>query len=460
MLNKAAFLQKLREVSPIRLIVGSFLAIILVGALLLILPFSSRDGGFTSPLDAFFTATSATCVTGLVVFDTWSKWSAFGQAVILMMIQLGGLGLLSFTTGFTLLLRRKLGLRDLQLAKEYTSGNVMDAPRLIRTILAWTFGCEAAGALLLMCRFVPEFGGYGVWVAVFTSVSAYCNAGFDILGFKGPFVNLIPYAKDPLVSLTVAFLIIIGGIGFLVVSDIHICYLRKKREGERHPRLTLHSKIVLWMTGILLAVGTILFFVMEYGGVLRGMNFFEKLNVSFFQSAAARTAGFATVDIASMHDITKLMSVILMFIGASPSSTGGGIKTTTFVVLAATVWSVLRGHEDTVVFKRRIEKQAIYKSLAIVAVGLLLVLLTTTVILLAEGDGVSAIDALYEATSAFGTVGLSAGLTPELSVFSKLALSFTMFVGRVGPVSLAFAVSMRHSGRGGTILPEGKVIVG
>lgn len=160
----------------------------------------------------------------------------------------------------------------------------------------------------------------------FTSVSAYCNAGFDILGFNGPFVNLIPYAKDPLVSLTVAFLIIIGGIGFLVVSDIHICYLRKKREGERHPRLTLHSKIVLWMTGILLAVGTILFFVMEYGGVLRGMNFFEKLNVSFFQSAAARTAGFATVDIASMHDITKLMSVILMFIGASPSSTAAASR--------------------------------------------------------------------------------------------------------------------------------------
>lgn len=460
-MNKASFFQKIREVSPVRLIVVSFLVILLLGTLLLILPLSSREGSFTSPLDAFFTATSATCVTGLVVVDTWSHWSAFGQGVILLMIQLGGLGLVTFTTGFTLLMRRRLGLRDLQLAREYTSGSVIDTPRLLRTILVWTVGCEAVGAFLLALRFVPEFGARGMWISVFTAVSAYCNAGFDVLGFMGPFGSLIPYAKDPLVSLTVAFLIILGGIGFLVVSDIYACCLRKPKEGEHRPHLMLHSRIVLWMTGALLVIGTVLFLAMEYDGTLREMNFFEKLNAGFFQSASARTAGFATVDIGSMRDITKLMSILLMFIGASPSSTGGGVKTTTFIVLAATVWSALHGHEDTVIFKRRISKGVVYKALAIVTVGLVLVLLTASVILLAEGSRVSTVDALYESVSAFATVGLSAGLTPGLSLVSKLMLTLAMFVGRVGPVSLALAISVKkNNDRSGMVLPEGKVIVG
>ena len=427
--EKKSLIRRLKDVPPVRLIVSSFFIIILIGAVLLALPISARDRQATDLLSSFFTSTSATCVTGLVVFDTWTHWSAFGQVVILGLIQLGGLGLVTFTSGFTLFLRRRLDLRDMQIAKEYTNGSTLDLPRLLRTIMFFTFVCEAFGSFLLMLRFVPMFGGKGIWISVFLSVSAYCNAGFDILGFLKPDASLELFVGDPLVCLT-------------------ICCL------------TLHTRIVLVSTASLLVLGTVLTLGLEYDHTLKDLNFWEKLNASFFQSVTARTAGYATIPQGELGDATKLVTIILMFIGASPSSTGGGIKTTTFVVLVATVVSISRGRDETVINKRRVDKSVVYRAMTIVAMAFLVIAITSGVIMVTTPPEVSAIDAVYEAVSAFGTVGLTTGLTPDLSIVAKILVMLTMFIGRVGPISLVLALTMKHSGGPGKILPEGKVIVG
>lgn len=450
--------RRLKSIPPVRLIVASFLIVILVGAFLLTLPISSRSGSPTAFIDALFTATSATCVTGLVVFDTWIHWNVLGQVIVISLIQIGGLGVITFTTGFSLLLRRRLGLRDIQLATENTGGDTINITRLVKMILLFTAGCETLGALILMLRFVPQFGAKGIWIAFFTAISAYCNAGFDILGFVMKDGNLIPYVSDPLVCLTVGALIVVGGLGFVVISNIYSSQIITRLHKQKPGHLNFHSTIVLTMTGILIAAGTILFFVCEYNNTLRGMNFGTQLNASLFQSISPRTAGFASVDIAKEHDFTKIITVVLMFIGASPAGTGGGIKTTTFLVLAATVFSVMRGNEETTILKRRIDKSTVYRSLSIFFGALFVVLFTTGVILTADPD-VTGIDALFEATSAFGTVGLSASVTQTLSDISKFVVSCTMFVGRVGPVSLGLALAL-HKCRRGIVLPEGRVIVG
>jgi trk system potassium uptake protein TrkH len=451
---------RLKNIPPVRLIVVSFAVIILAGALLLTLPISSKSGNPTSFIDSLFTATSATCVTGLIVFDTWTHWTILGQIIIITLIQVGGLGVITFTTGFSLLIHRKLGLHDLQLAAENTGGETMDITHLVKTVLYFTFLCESLGALLMMLRFVPQFGLEGIWISVFTAISAYCNAGFDILGFVMKNGNLIPYAGDPLICLTVGALIVTGGIGFVVVRDIYLSKVIPRYHKNKTSHLNFHSHIVLGTTLVLIVLGTVLFFICEYDNTLSGMNFGTKLNASLFQSISARTAGFASVDIAKEHDFTKIITIILMFIGASPAGTGGGIKTTTFVVLMATVLSVMRGCEETTIAKRQIDKFTVYRALAILTGAAFVVFVTTGIILTADPH-VNGIDALFEAVSGFGTVGLSAGVTQTLSWISKLAVAFTMFVGRVGPVSLGLALAMRRGRRSGNaILPEGKVIVG
>ncbi|QEY34969.1 cation transport protein [Caproiciproducens galactitolivorans] len=452
--------RRLKNVPPVRLIVVSFAVVILAGAFLLTLPAVSRSGLPTSFVDALFTATSATCVTGLIAFDTWTHWNLLGQVIILLLIQIGGLGVITLTTGFSLLLHRKLGLRDLQLATENTSGDTINITHLVKMILIFTFLCESAGSLLMMLRFVPQFGSKGIWIAVFTSVSAYCNAGFDILGFVMKDGSLIPYVSDPLICLTVEALIIIGGIGFIVVADIYYSRILKRIHKKKPEHLNFHSTIALSMSAFLIVLGAVLFFLCENNNTLKGMDFGTKLNASLFQSVSPRTAGFCTVDIAKEHDFTKILTVILMFIGASPAGTGGGIKTTTFVVLLATVVSVMKGNEEATILKRRLDKLTVYRSLAIVFSAALLVLITTGIILSADQD-ISGIDALFEATSGFGTVGLTAGVTQTLSWVSKLAVTFTMYVGRVGPVSLGLALTLQKGHHAnGSILPEGKVIVG
>jgi len=452
--------KRFKNIPPVRLIVVSFVIVILVGTFLLMLPICSRNGLPTAFIDSLFTATSATCVTGLVIFDTWTHWNVLGQAIILVLIQIGGLGVVTLTTGFSLLLRRKLGLRDLQLATENTSGDTMDIVRLVKIIITFTFFCELTGAMLLMIRFVPQFGVRGIWIGAFTAISAYCNAGFDILGFVMKNGGLIPYVSDPFVCLVVGGLIVIGGIGFVVISDIYYARLHTRFHKLKPLHLNFHSTLALGMSAILIVLGTILFFICENDNTLRGMNLGTKLNASLFQSISPRTAGFSTIDIAKEHDFTKIITVVLMFIGASPAGTGGGIKTTTFLVLLATVLSVMRGEEETTIFHRRLDKFTVYRALSIFTVAALAILVTTGIILTADPH-VNGIDALFEATSSFGTVGLTAGVTPTLSWISKLAVTLTMFIGRVGPVSLGLALTLHRGHRAvGSILPEGKIIVG
>ena len=449
----------LRQSSPTRIIVLSFLCVIAVGTLLLTLPFSSRSGNFTNPVNALFTATSTTCVTGLAVYDTYSYWSDFGQAVILVLIQCGGLGFSTFATAFALLFRRKLGIRELSLVRESTGGSSLDVVSLLRVVVLFTLTVEAIGAGLLMLRFVPLYGNLGIWASVFISVSAFCNAGFDVLSFIPGNASLSAFNGDPFVTLTISGLITTGSTGFVIFQDIYRKKMRPAFRRQPRGRLSFHSAVCLYATGILLLLGTVLFFVFEYNNTLEGMPFFEKLNAAFFQSVNTRTAGFCSVDIASEKDMTKLLTIILMFIGGCPASVAGGVKVTTVVVLFAAVKSTLVGEDDTVLLRHRFDKTMVSKSLTVVTLGLLIVALDTAVITGLHGF-VDVFDALIETVSAFATVGLTASVTPKLGVISKLILCVTMFIGRVGPVSLGLAILMRDNKKNGVILPEGRLLIG
>ncbi len=453
-------LQKfLRQSSPTRVIVISFLCVIAIGTLLLMLPFSSRSGSFTNPVNALFTATSTTCVTGLAVYDTYSYWSDFGQAVILLLIQIGGLGFSTFATAFALLFRRKLGIRELSLVRETAGGDSLDVVSLLRVVVLFTLTVEAIGAGLLMLRFVPLYGKLGAWVSVFVSVSAFCNAGFDLLSFIPGNVSLTALNGDPLVTLTLCALIITGSTGFVIFQDIYRKKMRPVFRRQPRGRLSFHSAVCLYATGTLLLLGTVLFFLLEYNNTLSGMGVFEKLNAAFFQSVNTRTAGFMSVDIAKEKDLTKLLTIVLMFIGGCPASVAGGVKVTTVVVLFAAVKSTLVGEEDTVLLRHRFDKSMVSKSLTVVTLGLLIVALDTAVIT-GLHSSVEVIDALVETVSAFATVGLTAATTGKLGVIAKLVLCVTMFIGRVGPVSLGLAILMRDKKKNGVILPEGRMLIG
>lgn len=448
-----------RQSSPTRVIALSFLCVIAIGTVLLTLPFSSRSGQFTNPVNALFTATSTTCVTGLSVYDTYSYWSDFGQAVILALIQCGGLGFSTFATAFALLFRRKLGIRELTLVRESAGGSSLDVVSLLRVVVLFTFTVEAIGAGLLMIRFVPVYGNLGIWASVFISVSAFCNAGFDVLSFIPGNASLSAFNGDPLVSLTVCTLIITGSTGFVIFQDIYRKKMRPAFHRQPRGRLSFHSTVCLYATGVLLFLGTVLIFALEYNNTLRDLRFFEKLNAAFFQSVNTRTAGFFSVDIAAEKDLTKLLTIILMFIGGCPGSVAGGIKVTTVVVLFAAVKSTLVGEEDTVLLRHRFDKTMVSKSLTVVTLGLLIVAIDTAVIT-GLHSSVEMIDAIIESVSAFATVGLTAAVTPKLGIISKLILCVTMFIGRVGPVSLGLAILMRDKKKNGVILPEGRMLIG
>lgn len=451
--------KKVKKLTPVRIIVLSFLGIILVGGFLLTMPFSARSGAFTPVEDAMFTATSATCVTGLAVFDTWAYWSVFGQIIILLLIQVGGLGLVTFTTGFTLLFRQKLGIKDMALAKESSGSDSIDVKYLLRTVFIFTFSVELIGALILLIRFVPMAGPYGIWIAVFTAISAFCNAGFDIFTSLGNGVTTETFAADPLVSLTLTGLIVVGGLGFIVVSEVflHKIWPGIRREGTR--KLSFHSQAVLVITAVLLVMGTAAILISEYNHALRDYNFFQKLLASLFQCASSRTAGFAAIDPTHQTSITKIISVILMFIGASPGGTGGGIKTTTIMVLYAAILSVLRGRDEVAFLKRRIDTKTVHQAITIFIVGMVIALITT-IILMVSVPHASAIDALFESVSGFSTTGFNASFTPRLTLVAKIALIVTMFIGRVGMISLALAFVNKKIRRSESILPDGHIIVG
>ncbi|OMC68146.1 Trk family potassium uptake protein [Paenibacillus odorifer] len=441
---------KFLKLSPPQILVLGFASIILIGALLLMLPISSTSGNSVEFIDALFTSTSATCVTGLVVLDTGTSFTIFGKTVIMILIQIGGLGFMTMATLFSLVLKRKISLRDrLILQEAMNQGSMEGIVRLIRRVLIYSLVIEGCAAVLLSIRWAFDMPlGKAIYYGIFHAVSMFNNAGFDIFG---DFRSLTDYVYDPLVNIIVMFLIVSGGIGFIVMSDL--VEFRVTR------RLSLHSKVVLSTSTGLILIGALVIFIFEFTNTrtLGSLNFGGKILSAFFQSVSPRTAGANTVDIAGLRQATQFFIVILMFIGASPGSTGGGIKTTTFTMMIGAVIAMLRGREDVVLFRYRLAQERIYKALTITLLALLLIASVSMILSTTEDSNFLAI--LFETTSAFATVGLTMGLTPELSAIGKILLCLTMFAGRLGPLTLAYALGPKQ-GKPLYKYPEGKIIIG
>ena len=425
-------MKKVFRLTTTQIIMLSFLGMILLGSLLLALPVSSADGVAVPYLDALFTATTATCVTGLVTLPTFSTWSIFGQVVILVLIQVGGLGVITVISAFMLLLHKRVGIGERLLLQDAFNLNTLSGiVRFVKRVLFGTFLVELLGAVFYMTVFVPQFGLRGVWISAFTAVSAFCNAGIDIIGPN----SLCDYATNPVVNLVTSALIILSGIGYIVWWDV----LRVGRKGFRG--LTLHSKIAISTTLVLIFGGGLLIFLLEYGNPLTigELSLFDKLQVSFFQSITTRTAGFATVPQENLTNASSLLCLLLMFIGGSPVGTAGGIKTVTVAVLAVSALATIRNQNDVTLFNRTISRQAVNKAVAVAAMSFA-ILFGSTMLLCAVTDA-SALDIVYETVSATATVGLTRNLTPYLSSAGKAVIIATMYLGRVGPISLALALN-------------------
>lgn len=404
-----------------------------MGTVLLMLPVSTKSGEMPSILTAMFTSVSASCVTGLVAQNTATYWSLFGQIVILVLIQLGGLGYMTIATFFYRLVIRKKGLREkVIMAETINTTRLNNFSGLIKKIILGTFLFEGVGAALLSISFIKHFGvAKGIYFAVFHSISAFCNAGFDLLGENTPFVSLMDFSGDYIVILTISALIIIGSLGFLVWDDITI-----KRFSLKN--LNLHSKIVLLVSGVLLLSGTVLFFIFEYNNLLKDMPFGEKLLNAFFASVTPRTAGFNSIDMATLSPSSVLLTLFLMFIGGSSGSTAGGVKTTSIFVIVAFAFSTIRGNDEVAVFGKTIKTEFLKKAILIITINMALIIAATLII--CGVDNVPLSNALLETVSAMSTVGLTAGVTTTLSAASKVVLMFLMFCGRVGSVSFASAL--------------------
>ena len=417
----------------------SFLVVILVGSLLLSLPVSSADGNGVPYLDALFTATTATCVTGLVTLPTVTTWSIFGQAVILVLIQVGGLGVVTIMSALMILLHKRMGIGDRLLIQDaFNLNSLFGIVRFVKRVLLGTFLVEGVGALLYMVVFVPEFELKGIWISVFTSISAFCNAGIDIIAPD----SLCGYATNPLINTVTSLLIILGGIGYIVWWDV--MGLGKgtagsKRRGFRN--LSLHSKIAITTTLILIFGGGILIFLFEYHNPLTigNLSLFDKIQVSLFQSVTTRTAGFATVPQQDLTNGSSILCLLLMFIGGSPVGTAGGVKTVTIAVLAVSAIATIQNKQDVSMFNRNISRQAVNKAVAVTMMSFA-IMFASTVLLSAVSDA-DMLDILFETVSATATVGLTRDLTPHLNAAGKMIVIGTMYLGRVGPISLALALN-------------------
>lgn len=425
-----------------QIILLSFLLVIVLGSILLALPISSANGNAVPYLDALFTATTATCVTGLVTLPTFSTWSVFGQVVILLLIQIGGLGVITIMTGLMLLLNRKLGISDRLLIQDAFNLNTMSGlVKFVKNVLFGTLIIEGTGAILYMFVFIPEFGIKGIWISIFNSISAFCNAGIDIIAEN----SLCNYAVNPLINLVTSVLIILGGLGYIVWWDVlRVIRSRSHKKRKIFRYLTLHSKIAISFTAGLILVGTILVFVCEYSNPLTigNLSLFEKIEVSYFQSVTTRTAGFASVPQENLTNASTAVSIILMLIGGSPVGTAGGMKTVTIAVLLCSAIATIRNKNSASLFGRRLSEDSIKKSVAVV-VTFLAICITSTVLLMATSDA-SAMDVVYETVSATATVGLSRNFTATLHTLGKAIIIVTMYLGRVGPISLAIALGSKN----------------
>ncbi len=421
--------------SPTLFLVYSFAGLIVIGTLLLILPVASKSGQQVSFTDALFTATSAVCVTGLVVVDTYDYWSLFGQIVILILIQLGGFGFMTSATLLLLAFRRRIGLRErLLLGESVGLARLGGLVKLVKQIALFTFIAEVAGAIVFLIRFLPLYPpGTAIWKSLFHSISSFNNAGFDLFG---GYQSLIGFRTDIVVILMTAILIILGGISYLVLSDV-ITH-------RNFRRLSLDSKMVLSTTGFLLLIGMGMLLLTDFNNpaTFGGLSFSEKLMDSFFQSVTARTAGFSTIDIGNVAAYGLLFIILLMLVGGASGSTAGGIKVNTFSILMATIWSTLRGKEHAGAFGREFTQQQINRALTIIILSL--VVISIAVLILTATESFGFIELLFETFSAFCTVGLSIGITPGLSVAGKVIIVFTMFIGRLGPLTVGLALIQHH----------------
>lgn len=436
--------------TPPRILVCGFGIIIWIGALLLSLPISNQSGVSMPFLDALFTATSATCVTGLVVVDTGTTFTLFGQVVIMMLIQIGGLGFMTMATLGAIILKKKISLKERLVLQEAMNQNTMEGiVRLIRKVLMFSFIIEGTAAVIFSIRWSVDLGwGRAIYFGIWHAISMFNNAGFDLFG---EYRSLTLYVDDFIVNVVAMSLIILGGIGFIVMSDV-VDY-RKNR------KLSLHSKVVLSVTGVLIVVGAVIIFIFEYSNpkTMEPLSTGGKILAAFFQSVTPRTAGANTLDIAGLRQASQFFIIFLMFIGASPGSTGGGIKTTTFTTLIGAMITMVRGREDVVFFQYRLAKERVYKAITLTLFALALVIFVS--MLLSTTEDYQFLTILFEVTSAFGTVGLSMGLTPHLTVFGKVMIMLMMFVGRLGPLTLAYALGSKNE-KELYRYPEGKIIIG
>lgn len=440
--------KQLKKLSSAQVISLGFALVILLGSLLLTLPFATRDGLGASFFDGLFTATSAVCVTGLILHDTATYWTEFGQFIIILLIQIGGLGVVTVAGAFAVLSGRRIGLMQRSTMQEAISApSVGGIVRLTNFILKSVFTIELLGALLLLPGFWREFGPLrGIWYAVFHSISAFCNAGFDLMGVKAPFSSLVSYAGSPVVNLTIMALIVVGGIGFLTWDDI-----RTNRHHLRKYRM--QSKVILTVTALLIVLPAVYFFCFEFHNEPLG----RRILLSLFQSVTPRTAGFNTADLNAMTETGQSLMTILMLIGGSPGSTAGGMKTTTVAVLLAASIAVFRRRESAHFYGRRVADEAV-RSAATILVMYLTLFLTGSLII-SRIEGLPMVDCLFETASAIGTVGLTLGLTPMLSWVSQLILILLMFFGRVGGLTLIFA-AMAGLQKSRAKLPQERITVG
>lgn len=442
---------KKSRLNAVQVLAIGFALVILLGGIILSLPICSADGNYTNFLDSLFISTSAVCVTGLITLDTGTHWNDFGKVIIMLLIETGGLGFMSISTFVAILLGKKITLRERLLMQEaMNTFNIQGLVKMVKYVFGFTFTVQVFGALLLSMQFIPEYGlRRGIFYSIFHSVSAFCNAGFDLFG---DYSSLIKYSSNPLILLTISTLIIIGGLGFVVSLEI-LNYRKRKR-------FSTHSKIVLSITAVLVILGTLFMLLVEYNNpeTIAGMSFRDKLLNAYFASVTPRTAGFNSISTDGMTMAGKLMTIILMFIGGASGSTAGGLKVTTFGVIVFTVISALKGREETEAFGRKFSKETVYKAFVLLSICMMLVLTVTMILTITEPDK-SFVNLLYEATSAFGTVGITTGVTQDITPISKIVILLTMYLGRVGPLTVILAVI--HSRKKSKIkYPEAKILIG
>ncbi len=446
------------KLSTTQIILLSFFSAILIGSALLALPVSSASGEPVPYLDALFTATTSTCVTGLVTLPTYSTWSVFGQVVILLLIQIGGLGIVTIMSGVMLLLNRKMGLGDRLLIQDAFNLNTMAGlAKFVKNVLIGTLIVEGIGAALYMIVFIPDFGARGIWISVFTSISAFCNAGIDIIAEN----SLCNYTVNPIVNTVTALLIILGGLGYIVWWDVlRVIKTRSPKNRKIFRHLTLQSKIAITMTLALIFAGAALIFIFEYSNpmTIGNMSLFDKIQTSVFQSVTTRTAGFASLQQENLTNASAFVSIMLMLIGGSPVGTAGGVKTVTIAVLLCSAFATVRNKDSATLFGRRISEASVRKAIAVV-VTFITIWATSTMLLMATTSA-PPLDVIYETVSATATVGLSRNLTASLNTIGKLIITATMYLGRVGPISLAVALGGKSESQNLISEPTEEISIG